>query len=66
MKQFGEKEWQKLSEQERQRKIMEMKMKERKLRQEGKHDEAAALMASLIKSEEGTKFCDIYYSGSRD
>ena len=53
IRQVGEKEWQNLSEQERQHKIMELKIKERKLRQEGRMDEAAALMSSLIKSEEG-------------
>lgn len=56
MKQFGEKEWRELSEKDRQQKIMEMKLRERKLRQAGKLDEAAALMSSLIKSEEGSPF----------
>jgi len=35
MRQFGEDEWKRMSEKERQKKLMEMKMKERKLRKEG-------------------------------
>nr|XP_039263423.1 trichohyalin-like isoform X2 [Styela clava] len=52
LRQFGEKEWNDLSEIERQRKVFEIKMKERKLRQEGKMNEAAALISSMIKSDE--------------
>lgn len=53
MKEMGEKEWDLLSEQERQRKIMMLKMKERKLRQQGKLDEASELFAFMLQSEDG-------------
>ena len=44
---MGEKEWERLSEQERQRKMIELRLKEKKLRKEGRFDEAAALMGML-------------------
>ena len=44
---MGEAEWNRLSEQERQRRLMELKLKERKLRREGKYDEAAALLGTM-------------------
>ena len=50
--QVGEKEWSKLSEKEKQKRLVELKMKERKLRQEGKNDEAAALYENLVDSDE--------------
>ena len=37
MKELGEEEWKRLSEQERQKKVLEMKRKERQLRREGTH-----------------------------
>ena len=58
--QMGEKNWQNLSERERQRKLMEMKLKERQLRRDGKYDELAALLGMnrvilleyIVKGEE--------------
>lgn len=44
---MGEAEWKNLSEQERQRKLIELKLKEKKLRKEGKYDEAAALLGNV-------------------
>ena len=51
---MGEDEWNKLSDQEKQRKIVELKMKEKKLREEGKTNEAAALFDKLMDNDEGT------------
>ena len=45
---MGEKEWERLSEQERQRKMIELRLKEKKLRKEGRFDQAAALMGMFI------------------
>ena len=50
MKKLGEKEWAALTERERQRRIMQIKKKEKKLRREGKHDELAHLFHSLVCS----------------
>ncbi|XP_052070817.1 trichohyalin-like isoform X2 [Mytilus californianus] len=50
--QVGENEWSKLSEKERQKRLIELKMKEKKLRQEGKNDEATALFENLVESDE--------------
>ena len=41
MKQMGEKEWAALSEKERQARLVKLKLQERKLREEGKLDEAS-------------------------
>ena len=41
---MGESNWQNMSEKDRQRKLLELKLEERRLRQEGKMDEAAALL----------------------
>ena len=41
---MGEKDWERLTELQRQRKILEMKKKERRLRREGKMDEINAMM----------------------
>ncbi|XP_035826163.1 uncharacterized protein LOC101847194 [Aplysia californica] len=49
---MGEAEWNRLSEKERQRRLMELKLKERQLRREGRYDEAAALLGSLLNDEE--------------
>lgn len=43
-KQLGESEWQRLSELERQKKMMELKLKERQLRREGKFDEISQIL----------------------
>lgn len=53
MKQVGENAWAFMSEQERQKKIMQLRMEERKLRSEGKMDEAAKLLSSLFENNEG-------------
>ena len=53
MKKLGEKEWAALTERERQRRIMQIKKKEKKLRREGKHDELAHLFHSLAVTEQG-------------
>ena len=42
--QLGETEWNRLSEKERQRRVLELKMKERQLRKAVKIDEANALI----------------------
>ncbi|KAJ8047726.1 hypothetical protein HOLleu_06793 [Holothuria leucospilota] len=51
MKQMGDADWAKLSERERQAKLMKLRLEERKLRQEGKFDEAAALLGNAMKTE---------------
>lgn len=53
MNQMGEAQWAELSEKQRQQKLMEIKMKERQLRDEGKLDEARELINHLLKSEQG-------------
>ena len=50
--QVGEDEWSKLSEKEKQKRIIELKMKEKKLRQEGKNDEVIDLYGKLVESDE--------------
>ncbi|XP_071784125.1 uncharacterized protein [Asterias amurensis] len=52
MKQVGEADWARLSERERQAKLMKLKLQERKLRQEGKYDEASALLSQGIKDQQ--------------
>ncbi|XP_071495122.1 uncharacterized protein [Diadema antillarum] len=52
MKQLGEGEWAQLSERERQLRLMKLKMEERRLRQEGKFDEAAMLLGDAAKSQQ--------------
>ncbi|KAK3102592.1 hypothetical protein FSP39_012464 [Pinctada imbricata] len=49
---MGEAEWDKLSDKEKQEKLVELKMKEKKLRQEGKDDEAAALFEKLLENDQ--------------
>ncbi|XP_070192500.1 trichohyalin-like isoform X3 [Littorina saxatilis] len=49
--QIGEKNWQNMSEKERQRRLMELKLKERQLRREGKFDELAALLGDALNNE---------------
>ena len=46
--QVGEKEWLKLSEQERQKRLVDLKLKEKQLRKEGRMDEAAQLLGLII------------------
>lgn len=54
MNQVGEAEWNRLNEREKQRKLMEIKMQERRLREEGKIDEAKELLKGLVEAELGT------------
>ena len=51
-KQMSEAEWVVLSEQERQARLTKLKLMERRLRKEGKYDEAAALLGDALKSSE--------------
>nr|CAB3228489.1 trichohyalin-like [Phallusia mammillata] len=51
MKRLGESEWKNLSEQERQRRITQIKMQEKKLRRQGKHDDVAKLFRMLAINE---------------
>ena len=48
MKQMGDAEWAALSERERQAKLLKLKLQERKLRQEGKLDEASRLEGYFV------------------
>ena len=47
MKEAGETEWARLSERERQRRLVALKREEKRLRRQGKDDELAALMDGL-------------------
>ena len=58
MKKLGEKEWATLTEKERQRRIMQIKQKEKKLRRQGKYDDLAKLFQNLAITEQG-KFWEI-------
>ena len=49
MRQFGEAEWRKMSEGQRQRHLVKLRMEERRLRQEGKFDQAAKLLGDSVK-----------------
>ncbi|XP_046580730.1 uncharacterized protein LOC124288178 isoform X2 [Haliotis rubra] len=49
---MGEADWLRLSEKERQRKLMELKLKQRQLKKRGLLDEAAALLGDLQKDRE--------------
>ena len=49
---MGEADWAKLSEKERQARLIKLKLQERKLRQEGKYDEVAALLGDAAKSQQ--------------
>lgn len=48
---MGDADWAKLSERERQQKIMQLRLQERKLRKEGKIDEASALLGDAMKAD---------------
>ena len=50
---FGESEWMKIAEEERQRRITQIKIKERKLRLEGREDEIKKLFDHLSIRDEG-------------
>ncbi len=51
-KQMGAAEWAKLSEQERQARLAKLKLQERRLRQQGRFDDAAALLGEGLKNAE--------------
>ena len=51
MKEHGDRQWNMLSEKERQRKLIQLKMKERRLRKEGKMDEIAELIGKHLENE---------------
>ena len=53
MKDLGNAEWSRLTERERQAKLVKLKHAEKKLRQEGKLDEAAMLLGQLQKDDAG-------------
>ena len=53
MQQHGEAEWKRMSELERQRKMVELRRKERQLRHEGKMDEVEALLGQHLKHKQG-------------
>ena len=55
MKQHGEAEWANLTERERQAKLLKVKMRERRLKQEGKEEEAAALLNKLSGETKAAK-----------
>ena len=50
MAQMSEAEWKKLSEEERQRLLMELRLKEKRLRQQGGHIQYGSFMYSLFLS----------------
>ena len=51
-KQMGAAEWAQLSEQERQTRLTKLKLQERRLRQQGRFDDAAALLGEGLKNAE--------------
>ena len=51
MKEYGEREWAEMSEKERQRKLIDLKIKERQLRKEGKMHEIANIIGSHLENE---------------
>ncbi len=53
MKQYGSRQWEEMTERERQAKLVKLRLQERKLRQEGKFDEAAALLGPLMEDQTG-------------
>lgn len=52
IKQLGDAAWQQMSELERQRRVVDLRRKERKLRQDGKKDEIEALIGQHLKHKE--------------
>lgn len=57
MNQMGEAEWKQLSERQQQQRLMELKMKEKQLRKEGKVSEARQLITELVDAERGEFTC---------
>lgn len=51
-KQMGAADWARLSEQERQARLAKLKLQERRLRQQGRFDDAAALLGEGLKNAE--------------
>lgn len=51
-KQLGAAEWARLSERERQARLAKLKLQEKRLRQQGKFDEAAALLGEGLRNSE--------------
>lgn len=52
MAQAGKADWDRLSEAERQKRLQELRLKERRLRREGKWDELEQLLGDALKNEE--------------
>ena len=57
MKEYGEREWAEMSEKERKRKLINLKIKERQLRKDGKMHEIANIIGSHLENEK-RKFLD--------
>lgn len=57
IKQLGDAAWQQMSELERQRRVVDLRRKERKLRQDGKKDEIEALIGQHLKHKE----CEFFF-----
>ena len=53
VKQVGEAEWQQMSERKRQMNLVKLRLEEKKLRTEGRYDEAALLLGQLVDNEAG-------------
>ena len=51
MKEYGEREWAEMTEKQRQKKLIELKVKERQLRKEGKMLEIANIIGSHLENE---------------
>ena len=62
MNQMGKKEWDDLSEQERQNRLAKMRQLERKLRREGKYDELAKLIGDAAKDSDLLKVSLLQYA----
>lgn len=62
MTQYGKAEWNKMSEQERQKQLARMKLLEKKLRKEGKYDKLAKLFGDAAKNSDSLNVCSIYFT----
>ena len=65
-KQMGAAEWARLSEQERQARLAKMKLQERRLRQQGRFDDAAALLGEGLKNAEALQVLFNFYFKKSD
>ena len=54
MKQIGADEWNRLSERDRQRHLVRIRVEERRLRQEGRVDEVAVMLEQHLHNQQGT------------